>query len=99
MTVALDTIRQRQDQQEETLVELELATVQVEATEQVDIGALAAAQAQAEFELTMGQILNMATGGQGPSDEWLLARKQAMLEAKGLPPPQTQASRLVPSDH
>jgi len=30
----------------------------------------------------MGQILNMATGGQGPSDEWLLARKRAMLEPR-----------------
>jgi len=68
-----------------TRVEVELAGVEAEAMEQADLGALAAAQAQAEFELTMGQILNVATGGQGPSEEWLLARKQAMLEARELP--------------
>ena len=82
MTLALDTSQLPQDQQEETRVELEFASVEGEATELVDLGALAAAQAQAEFELTMGQILNMATGGQGPSDEWLLARKRAMLEPR-----------------
>ncbi len=82
MTLALDTTRQPQDQQEKGLVEVELASVEAEATEQADLAALAAAQAQAEFELTMGQILNVATGGQGPSAEWLLARKQATLEPR-----------------
>jgi len=82
MTLALDTSQLPQDQQEDTRVELELAMVEAQPAEQVDLGALAAAQAQAEFELTMGQILNMATGGQGPSDEWLLARKRAMLEPR-----------------
>ncbi len=81
MTLALDTTRQRQDQHEKALVG-ELASVEAEATEQADLAALAAAQAQAEFELTMGQILNVATGGQGPSAEWLLARKQATLEPR-----------------
>jgi len=82
MTLALDTSQLPQDQQEETRVELEFASVEGEATELVDLGALAAAQAQAEFELTMGQILNMATGGQGPSDDWLLARQRALLEPR-----------------
>ncbi len=98
MTLALDSSPQRQDQQDETRLEVELSTVEVEPTEQVDLAALASAQAQAEFELTLGQILNAATGGQGPSDEWLLARKQAMLGAKEPSRRLPQASRTAPAD-
>ncbi len=91
MTVAPDTTRQRQDHHEKTLVE-------AEASERAGLAALAAAQAQAEFELTMGQILNMATGGRGPSAEWLQARKRAMLDPKELPRRHPEANRTAGSD-
>jgi hypothetical protein len=56
--------------------------------ERARLAALAAAKEQAEFELTLGQILNQATAGEGPSPEWM-ARKEAMIGPESPPAPDT----------
>jgi hypothetical protein len=91
--IALETTRKRKEAEDQTRLEMERKNAEAEAAEAAHAAALAAARAQAGFELTMGQILNQATGGQETSEEWL-ARKEAMLEPQlpPAPPPLNLAS-------
>ncbi len=84
-SVELDSAHWPLVAQRTTRVDEDHADVELETADRTDHASLAAAKAQAEFELTLGQILNMATGGRGPSNEWLLARMQAVLEPKAPP--------------
>jgi len=75
---------------------MEQKKAQMESAQQVQLAALEVARAQAEFEITIGQILNQATGGQGPSEEWLQARKEAMVQPDE--PAEIEASQALNSD-
>jgi hypothetical protein len=91
--IALETSRRRKEEEARVRAEMERRNAEAEAAEAAEAArraAVAAARAQAEFELTMGQILNQATGGQAPSEEWLASR-EATLEPHVLPPSQRQA--------
>jgi len=87
--IALETSRRRKEEEAWVRAEMERRNAEAEAAEAARKAAVAAARAQAEFELTMGQILNQATGGQAPSEEWLASR-EATLEPHVLPPSQRQ---------
>jgi hypothetical protein len=94
--IALETTRKRKEEEAQVRAEMERKNAEAEAREAAQRAALAAARAQAEFELTMGQILNQATGGQGPSEEWLASR-ESTLEPHVLPPSQRQPTGTPPA--
>ena len=86
----------RDDKFHRTRSGMEQKKAQMESAQQVQLAALEVARAQAEFEITIGQILNQATGGQGPSEEWLQARKEAMVQPDE--PAEIEASQALNSD-
>jgi len=85
--VALETARKRKEEEARVRAEMERKNAEAEAAETAHAAAVAAAKAEAEFKLTMGQIVNQATGGQGPSNAWMLgaaaAAEAARRKAKG----------------
>jgi len=104
--MALDQARRRREEEARVRSEMERRNAFQRAREQAERARLAAAamaaaaaRAEAEHRLTAGQILHQATGGERPSQDWLLeaaaAAELARLEAlrrtaerrDGPPPP------------
>jgi hypothetical protein len=59
---------------------MEHESPEADSAQQVQRAAEEVAKAQAEFEITIAQILNQVTGGQGPSEAWLEARRGTLLQ-------------------
>jgi len=80
--IALETARKRKEEEEQTRLEMERKNAEAEAREAGQQAALAAARSEAEFNLILGQIWDQATGGQGPSNAWMLGAAAAAEAAR-----------------